>query len=71
MRIDIKSLQEVLSMVASDPDATLLIEPKRTVLSISGEFAWTVAGADNIAKVLDRAVEKFYDQDTDEPIEPK
>lgn len=71
MRIDIRGFQRVLSMITSDPGAVLMIESKRAVLSISGEFAWNVYGAENIANVLEQAAEKFSVRDTDEPVEPK
>lgn len=66
--IDIKDFQRVLDMIVSDPPAVLMLEPNRAVLSISGEFAWTIYGPSNIARVLCRTVEKFHSQDTDDPV---
>ncbi len=71
MWIDMQALQRVLNVVHSNPPATLLIEPNRVALSIKGEYAWRVLGVQEVAKVLDRVVEKFYDGDNDTPIDAR
>lgn len=53
-KTDIKALQRVLAMIHSTPDASLVIEPHRVQLTISGKYAWNVHSVEEIAYVLNR-----------------
>ena len=68
--INIISLQRILKMIHSIPSARLEIEPGRVALVIQGEYAWVVHGREEVAKVLARAVDHFYEKNDDEPVEP-
>jgi hypothetical protein len=70
-KIDIESFQRALRMIHSTPAARLEIEPHRATLTISGEYAWVVHGAKEIATVLDQTGDRFYENfNDDEPVEP-
>lgn len=69
-KIDIKALQCVLEMIHSTPDARLEIEPHRVALTILGEYAWVVHGREDIASVLTRTADRFFEKIDDTPVEP-
>ena len=66
----IGSLQDALEIIHSDPAARLEIEPHRAVLTISGEYTWNVHGTKEIATVLDQTGDRFYENYSNEPVEP-
>ena len=67
---DIETLQRVLGMIHSTPAARLIIEPGRAMLTISGRYAWDVHGVQEIAQVLDLTLDRFFESDDDNPVEP-
>ncbi len=54
IKTEIAGLQRVLAMIHSTPGASLVIEPHRAQLTISGQNAWDVHGVQEIARVLNR-----------------
>lgn len=69
-RIDIEALQGALAMINSAPRARLEIEQHRAQLTISGEYAWNVHGVQEIAKVLERTGERFFNRNDADPVDP-
>lgn len=69
-KIDIKALQNALKMIASTPNARLEIKPGRVALVIQGEYAWIVHGREEVAKVLARTADRFFETMNDAPVEP-
>jgi len=70
-RINITDLQNILKMIHSTPKARLEIEPNRVALIIQGKYAWEVHGSGNVAGVLGRTAERFFERDDSlKPIKP-